>query len=106
MIKIKKIFIAILISLIGLTKVSAGIQDGLFIAIGDKAITKSDIVNEIKVILILNNLSYSDDKRDELQQMAVKSTIKRTIKEIEIGKRSFLKFNQNIMAISVFLECF
>jgi len=78
-IKIKKIFIAILISLISLTKVGAAIQDGLFITIGDKAITKSDIVNEIKVILILNNISYSDDKRDELQQMAVKSTIKRTI---------------------------
>ena len=34
-------------------------------------------------------MSYSDDKRQELQQMAVKSVIKRNIKEIEIDKNNF-----------------
>ena len=78
-------------------KVEEVIQDGLFVIVGNRAITKSDIVDEIKIILILNNLSYSDDKRDELQQMAVKTTIKRTIKEIEIGKHSFLDWKRPSM---------
>jgi len=94
-IKSKKIFIIILISIISLTKGYAEIKDGLFFTVGNKAITKSDIVDEIKIILILNNMSYSDDKRNELQQMAVKSTIKKTIKEIEISKHNFLEYDQN-----------
>lgn len=74
--------------LVNVPKIEEAIKDGLFAIVGDKAITKSDIVEEIKTILILNNMSYSDDKRDELQKMAVKSTIKRKIKEIEISKNN------------------
>ena len=70
------------------------IEDGLFATVGNKAITKSDIINEIKVILILNNKSYSDDERKKLHQMAIKSIIKRNIKQIEIEKNNFLEFNQ------------
>ena len=70
------------------------IEDGLFATVGNKAITKSDIINEIKVILILNNKSYSDDERKKLHQMAIKSIIKRSIKQIEIEKNNFLEFNQ------------
>ena len=39
-------------------------------------------------------MTYSDDTREELQQMAVKSVIKRNIKEIEIDKHDFLQFSQ------------
>ena len=85
MIKIKKIFILFLICLASLSKVNAEIKDSLFITVGDRAITQSDIVDEIKIILILSNMSYSEDKRDQLQQMAVKSTIERTVKKIEIS---------------------
>ena len=95
MIKIKKIFFIILISLTSIVKANAEIKDALFITVGDRALTQSDIVNEIKIILILNNMSFSADKRDQLQQMAVKSSIERTIKEIEISKNDFLEFNQN-----------
>ena len=70
------------------------IEDGLFATVGNKAITKSDIINEIKVILILNNKSYSDDERKKLHQMAIKAIIKRSIKQIEIEKNNFLEFNQ------------
>ena len=75
-------------------QVITSIEDGLFITVGNRAITKSDIVNEIKIILILNNESYSDANRDRLQEMAIKSTIARNIKQIEIDKNSFLEFNQ------------
>ena len=71
MIKAKKIFFLILISLICIVKVNAKIEDALLITVGDKAITKSDIVDEIKIILILNNESYSDDKKEKLEQMLI-----------------------------------
>ena len=76
-------------------EVKTTLKDGLFATVGNKAITRSDIVNEIKSILILNNMNYSDETRKELQQMAVKSVIKRNIKEIEINKHDFLEFSQS-----------
>ena len=91
MIKIKKISPIIFIFLFFFINTKAEIQDKLFATIGDTAITTSDIVNEIKIILILNNMSYSEEKSKELQQMAVKSIIKRTIKEIEVNKKDFLQ---------------
>ena len=42
-------------------QVKTTIEDGLFITVGNRAITKSDIVNEIKIILILTNESYTDE---------------------------------------------
>ena len=76
-------------------EVKTTLNDGLYATIGNKAITRTDILNEIKSILILNNMTYSDDTRQELQQIAVKSVIKRNIKEIEINKHDFLEFNQS-----------
>ena len=70
------------------------IRDGIFVVVGNQAITKSDIVNEIKVILILNNISYSDDRRQELQEMAIKASVKRAIKEAELRKYNFLEYNK------------
>ena len=75
-------------------QVETEIEDGLYATVGNKAITKSDIINEIKIILILNNKSYSEEEREQLRQMAIKSLIKRNIKQIEIERRNFLQFNQ------------
>ena len=93
MINIKKIIFLVLISLICIEKGNTEISDALFMTVGNKPITKSDVVNEIKIILILNNESYSVEKMDELHQIAVNSIIKRSIKQIEIEKNTFLKFN-------------
>ena len=76
-------------------EIKTTIKDGLFAAVGNKAITKSDILNEMKVILILNNMSYSEDKREDLQRSAIRSTIKKKVKEIAINEKDFLEFNQN-----------
>ena len=51
MIKIKKIIFLVLLSLICIEKGSTEINDSLFMTIGNKPITKSDIVNEIKIIV-------------------------------------------------------
>ena len=94
MIKIKKIIFLVLISLICIEKGNAEVSDSLFMTIGNKPITQSDIVNEIKLILILNNESYSNEKRDMFHEAAIKSTIKRNIKQIELERNNFFKFNQ------------
>ena len=75
-------------------QVETVIEDGLYATVGNKAITKSDIINEMKVILILNNKSYSVDEGKKLREMAIKSIIKRNIKQIEIERNNFLQFNQ------------
>ena len=99
--KIKKIILLIFISVFFSGKAITEISDGLFITVGNKAITKSDIVNEIKLILIMNNQSYSSDKRDQLQQIAVKEAIKRSIKQIEIEKYSLLNFSRRDLETEV-----
>jgi len=71
------------------------IKDGLYVTVGNKAVTKSDIINEIKIILILNNKKFSEEIRLELRQLAIKALIKRNIKKIEVEKNSFLQFNEN-----------
>ena len=92
MIKIKKIIFLVLITLICIGKGNAKISDSLFMTVGNKPITHSDIVNEIKIILILNNESYSEDRRDQLQEMAVTTIIKRNIKQIALDRNNFFKF--------------
>ena len=42
-------------------KVEAAIKDSLFAVVCNKAITQSDIINEIKIILILTGRSFSED---------------------------------------------
>ncbi len=95
MIKLKKIIFVILISFLFLEKVNSEISDALFMTVGNKPVLKSDIVNEIKLILILNNQSYSEDNREKLHEVAVKSTIRRVIKEIELERNNFYKFDEN-----------
>ena len=95
MIKVNKIFFVIIISLFCLTKSNALIEDSLFATVGNKAITHSDIVKEIKITLILNGKSFSEDMREELEQAAINATIQRAIKQIEVEKYESLTVNEN-----------
>ena len=70
------------------------IKDSLFATVGNKAITQSDIINEIKIILILTGQSFNEDLKAQLQTSAIRSTISRTIKKIEVEKHNSLTFNQ------------
>ena len=94
MINIKKILIITIISLFYLTKSNAEIKDYLFATVGNKAITHSDIVREIKIILILSGKSFSEEMREELESVAIRSTVERSIKEIEVEKYESLKANE------------
>ena len=79
MIKIIKKFLLLIVFLSFSTESNAAIKDSLFATIGDKVITKSDIINEVKTILILNGETFSEDNREILRTAAIQSTIKRTI---------------------------
>ena len=94
MINIKKIFIITIISLFYLTKSNAEIKDYLFATVGNKAITHSDIVREIKIILILSGKSFSEEMREELESVAIRSSVERSIKEIEVEKYKSLEANE------------
>ena len=94
MIKIKKIVFITLLLLLPQEKINSEIRDSIFMTIGNKAITQSDVVNEIKILLILNNESYSESNRVQLQELAVSSIVKRNIKLIEIERNNFFQFNK------------
>lgn len=111
MIKIKNIIFLILAPFIYFETLNADMNDSLFMTIGDKPITQSDLVNEIKLILILTNQSYSDDKRDQLHKIAIESTVKRTVKLIELERNNYFNFNQedfekelNRLASNIFVD--
>ena len=94
MININKIIIIIFITFFCFVKSNAKIEDSLFATVGNKAITQSDIVKEIKIILILTGQSFSEEKREALQSAAVKSSIRRAVKQIEIEKYPSLQINE------------
>ena len=94
MISIKKIFFAIVIFSFFSTECNAVIKDSIFATVGNKAIVQSDITNEIKTLLILSGQSYREEDKGKIQAAAIKSIIKRTIKQIEVEKYKTLKFNK------------
>ena len=58
----KKIIYLIIPFLIFSNNLQGEIKDGLFATVGNKAITESDIVKEIKTILILSDQPYNAEK--------------------------------------------
>ena len=93
MINIKKTIFIFVITLLFLSKANAVIKDALFATVGNKAITQSDIINEVKTILILNGQAFSENQRTQIESAAIKSIIKRTVKQIEISKYKALQYN-------------
>ena len=93
MTKLKKIIFVLIVSLLFVSTGNAIIKDSIFATVGNKVITRSDIINEIKIILILSGTSYSEEIKDQLDQTAIQSIIKRTIKKIETEKYDSLRFN-------------
>ena len=95
MIKTKKIFLIIILTFFYFSESSSLIKDSIFATVGNKAITKSDILDEIKIILILSGRAYSEDKKEQLKQVAIQTAIKRKIKQIEIDRYNFTQYNQS-----------
>ena len=94
MINIKNKIILILLFVLISAEGKTEIQDSLYATVGNKAITKSDIIEEIKIILILTGQEFTEDKRQQLEKTAIQSVIKRNIKILEIEKYKASDFNQ------------
>jgi len=92
--KIKKLIFIILMTLLNLTETNAVIKDSLFATVGNKAITQSDIINEIKIVLILSEKKFSEENRSMLEQAGIQQLITRNVKKIEIEKYESLDFNK------------
>ena len=67
MISAKKILLIILVLCLCTVKSYAVIKDSLFATVGNKAITKFDIIREIKIILITRNQPFSEENRSQLE---------------------------------------
>ena len=90
-----KIFVILLLLFLHFTKSYASVSDSLFATVGNKALTKFDIVKELKLILIINGQSFSEDRRVQLESAAVNSAIKNTIKRMEIEKYNDLSYDKD-----------
>ena len=75
--------------------VFAQIDNAIIISVGDYPITRLDLFNEVKLIAILSNTVINENNKQQIKNLAVKSLIKRNIKEGEIKRRNINKFNQN-----------
>ena len=91
---LKKILIILIFLSITTVKAKTEINDSIFATVGNKVITRSDIVNEIKIVLISTGQTFTEEKLKVLQTVAVKALIERNIKKLEISKYENLPFNQ------------
>ena len=91
---LKKILIILIFLSITTVKAKTEINDSIFATVGNKVITRSDVVNEIKIVLISTGQTFTEEKLKILQTVAVKALIERNIKKLEISKYENLPFNQ------------
>ena len=94
MTKIKKIIFIVILALLNLNNANALIKDSIYITIGDKVVTQSDIINEIKMLLVLNKQSYTEENKDQLRSLAVKSIIRRNVKKIGIERYNVTDYSK------------
>jgi len=92
-IKIIKISLAVAIIFFSSFEVKAKIKDSLFASVENKAITYSDILNEVKIILILSGKPYSESEKQQIETAAIRSVISRNIKTIEVEKYASLTYS-------------
>ena len=77
---LKKIIYLIITFTLLTSSLYGEIKDGLFATVGNKAITESDIIKEIKIILILSDQPYSVVIREMLHSVSLRESVKRNIK--------------------------
>ena len=70
------------------------IENSVIISVGDYPITRLDLLKEIKLIAILSNTEINQNNKEQIKGLAVKSLIKRNIKENEIKRRNIFKYNK------------
>ena len=94
---IKKLLVFFLITFLSILPskiVFSKSENSIIISVGNNPITRVDLIKEIKLIAILSNTEINKSNRDQIRGLAVKSLIKRNIKDSEIKRRNIFKYNQ------------
>ena len=91
--KIKKTIFIFLFAIFFLQGKTLAITNSIIGTIDNKPLTSVDLVNEMKMLLIINGQTFTEEKRPEIQSAAINSITNRLIKEIEIEKYNFNEFN-------------
>ncbi len=94
---IKKLLVFFLITFLSILPskiVFSKSENSIIISVGNNPITRVDLIKEIKLIAILSNTEINKSNRDQIKGLAVKSLIKRNIKDSEIKRRNIFKYNQ------------
>ena len=81
--------------------VHSQINNKIIISVGDYPITTIDLLKEIKLIAILSDTDINQNNREQIKGLAVKSLIKRNIKESEIKRRNIYKYNKKQLNILI-----
>tara|TARA_Y100000590_G_scaffold528_1_gene731 strand:- start:16741 stop:17673 length:933 start_codon:yes stop_codon:yes gene_type:complete len=88
-------FIVIFFLIFIASEVRAAINNSVIIAVGNLPITYLDLVKEMKIISIISNNKIDNSNREQIKGIAVKTLVKRKIKEIEINKYNIKDYNKN-----------
>ena len=92
--KLPIIFFIIVFFLLQNKIVHSQINNKIIISVGNYPITTIDLLKEIKLIAILSGTDINQNNREQIKGLAVKSLIKRNIKESEIKRRNIYKYNK------------
>ena len=83
----KKLSIILIIFFI-LVDGNTAIKDSLFATVGNKAIARSDIITEIKIILILSNQSFDEKRREQLEKEREVERLRKLQEEQQIKQQT------------------
>ena len=100
--KLPIFFVIIIFFLLQNKIVYSQINNKIIISVGDYAITTVDLLKEIKLIAILSDTDINQSNREQIKGLAVKSLIKRNIKESEIKRRNIYKYNKKQLNALIF----
>ena len=100
-IKLPIFFFIIIFFLLQNKIVYAQINNKIIISVGDYPITTIDLLKEIKLIAILSDTDINQNNREQIKGLAVKSLIKRNIKESEIKRRNIYKYNKKQLSVLI-----
>ncbi len=88
-------FVVILFLIFVTSGAHASINNSVIISVGNLPITYLDLVKEMKIISIISNNKIDDSNKEQIKDIAVKTLIKRKIKEIEINKYNIKDYSRN-----------
>ena len=88
------IFLIIFFCIIQNNFLNAKINNSIIVKVGNEIITAHDVENEVKTILMLQGLTLNQENINKVQNFAVQTLIRNSIKENEIKKYNEESYNK------------